>query len=335
VSLQSVSVVVPLYNEEENAPLMYEELKKVMETLDRDYELIFVDDGSTDQTLEVLVTSAKGDASVRIVEFRRNFGQTAAMAAGLEHTKNDIVITLDGDLQNDPAEIPKMIALLEQGYDLVAGWRKDRKDTFFSRRLPSMLANWLISKTTRVHLHDYGCTLKVMTGEIAREIKLYGEMHRFIPALADELGARITEIPVNHRERRFGTSKYGISRTIRVILDLLTVKFLLGYAKRPIHFFGTAGLASGVVGFLILSWLTFQKLFLGYSIGNRPLLSLGVMLGLVGVQFLMFGLLAEVLARTYHESQEKKVYVVRRVIEGNQPVELGISSSSLAVVNGR
>lgn len=317
-TMNGVSVVIPIYNEEENVSLLYQELKEVFLAMDTDYELIFVDDGSSDRTLEVLLAEAGNDSSVRIIEFRRNFGQTAAMAAGLEHSRYDIVVTLDGDLQNDPAEIPRMIEKLNEGYDLVAGWRKDRKDTFISRRLPSMLANWLISKSTRVHLHDYGCTLKVMRGDIAREIKLYGEMHRFIPALADERGAKIAELPVNHRERRFGTSKYGISRTIRVILDLLTVKFLLGYSKRPIHFFGTFGLGTAGFGSLILFYLLCQKFIFGMPIGNRPLLSFGVMFLLVGFQLLMFGLLAEVLARTYHESQQKKTYVVRRYIDGGR-----------------
>jgi glycosyltransferase involved in cell wall biosynthesis len=235
------------------------------------------------------------------------------MAAGFDHSRFDIVVTLDGDLQNDPREIPAMVRKLEEGYDLVAGWRKDRKDKFVSRRLPSMIANWLISKSTNVQLHDYGCTLKVMTGDIARGIKLYGEMHRFIPALAGEMGARIAEVPVNHRARRFGTSKYGISRTLRVILDLITVKFLLGYSKRPIHLFGTLGLMSGGLGGLILTVLTYQRMFQDIPMGNRPLLALGVMLVIIGLQFLVFGLIGEVLARTYYESQDKRIYVVRKV----------------------
>jgi glycosyltransferase involved in cell wall biosynthesis len=336
--MDGISVVIPLYNEEQNAPLVYDELTKVMASMVRPYELVFVDDGSTDGTLAELVKKAVLDSNVKVVEFRRNFGQTAAMAAGLDHTKYPIVVTMDGDMQNDPAEIPRMVATLEQGYDLVAGWRKDRQDKFWSRRLPSMIANGLISRTTRVHLHDYGCTLKVMTGEIARGIKLYGEMHRFIPALADEQGARITEIPVNHRERLYGTSKYGISRTVRVVLDLITVKFLLGYSKRPIHFFGTAGLGSGFLGFSILGILAFERLILRMPIGNRPMLTLGVMLSLIGIQFLMFGLLAEVLARTYHESQQKKIYSVRRVIEGGSTLDkdaLKGAVKHLNVVNGR
>jgi glycosyltransferase involved in cell wall biosynthesis len=257
----------------------------------------------------------QGDPCVKIIEFRRNFGQTAAMAAGFDHTTYDIVVAMDGDLQNDPREIPKMVAKLKEGYDLVAGWRKDRKDKFVSRRLPSMIANWVISKSTNVRLHDYGCTLKVMTGEVARGIKLYGEMHRFIPALADELGAKITEVPVNHRERKHGVSKYGISRTFRVVLDLITVKFLLGFSKRPIHLFGGVGMVSGGLGAAMLALAIYERLFNHVPMGNRPVMVLGVMLVLIGLQFLVFGLLAEVLARTYYESQDKRIYVLRRVIE--------------------
>lgn len=313
--MHGISIIVPVYNEEENAAECYRELSDVMRRFGAPYELIFVDDGSRDHTIQNLVAVGGRDPNLRIVEFRRNFGQTAAMAAGLDHSRYDVVVTMDGDLQNDPNEIPKMVETLAQGYDLVAGWRKDRKDKWLSRRLPSMIANWLISRTTNVRLHDYGCSLKVMSGEIARGIRLYGEMHRFIPALAEEIGARVCEVPVNHRARRFGTSKYGISRTFRVILDLITVKFLLGYSKRPIHLFGSVGLISGVSGFLLLGLITFERMFKHIPMGNRPLLALGVMLVLIGLQFLVFGLLAEILARTYYESQDKRIYSVRRVIE--------------------
>lgn len=310
-----ISIVIPVYNEELNVANSYFEVRSVMEKLGEEYEIIFVDDGSKDKTVENLTEAAKGDSRLKIIQFRRNFGQTAAMSAGFDNTKYDVVVALDGDLQNDPNEIPKMLTILRQGYDVVAGWRKDRKDKFVSRRLPSMIANWLISKITNVRLHDYGCTLKVMNGEIARGIRLYGEMHRFIPALADEMGARITEVPVNHRERVAGKSKYGISRTFRVILDLLTVKFLLGFARRPIHLFGTVGMASGVAGFMMLTWITFERLFNHVPMGNRPLLALGVMLVMIGLQFLVFGLLAELLTRTYYESQKKNTYVIKRIIE--------------------
>jgi glycosyltransferase involved in cell wall biosynthesis len=313
--MEGISVVVPVYNEEENVAECYRELTAVLAKMDEEYEIIFVDDGSRDCTIRNLVAAAAGDPRLRIIEFRRNFGQTAAMAAGFEHTRYSIVVPIDGDLQNDPSEIPRMAAKLREGYDLVAGWRRDRQDKFLSRRLPSMLANRLISYSTNVKLHDYGCTLKAMRGEIARGIKLYGEMHRFIPALAAEMGAKIVEIPVNHRERRFGTSKYGISRTLRVVLDLLTVKFLLGYSKRPIHLFGTVGLITGACGGFMLLLAIYQRMIHSVPMGNRPLMVLGVMMSLVGLQFMVFGLLAELLARTYYESQNKRTFVVRRIIE--------------------
>lgn len=322
--MEGISVVVPVYNEEENVVSCYEEVSSILKRMKREYEVIFVDDGSTDNTVSKLLEVAGNDSHLRIVEFRRNFGQTAAMAAGFDSSRYSIVVALDGDLQNDPAEIPKMVNKLEEGYDLVAGWRKNRKDRFISRKLPSKIANWLISKLTRVKLHDYGCTLKVIDGELARSIRLYGEMHRFIPALADEMGARIAELPVNHRPRLAGKSKYGISRTVRVILDLLTVKFLLGFSKRPIHLFGTVGLLAGAAGFFLLAYLSYQRLLLSVPMGNRPLMSLGVMLVIIGLQFVVFGLLAEVLARTYYESQDKKTYAIRRIFEiGDGPMETG------------
>ncbi len=314
--MRGVSVVIPVYNEQENVAEGFREVSGVLRTVGLPYEIIYVDDGSRDATVATLLESAGNDPHLRLVQLRRNFGQTAAMAAGFDHTQYDIVIALDGDLQNDPKEIPQMIAKLEEGYDLVCGWRKDRQDKFLSRRLPSIIANRLISWATDVRLHDYGCTLKAMTGEIARGLRLYGEMHRFIPALANEMGARIVEVPVNHRERKFGKSKYGISRTVRVVLDLITVKFLLGYSKRPIHLFGLVGALSGIFGVGLLALLTYQRFVDHQPMGNRPLLSLGVMMVIIGLQFLVFGLLAEVLARTYYESQSKKTYVVRRVFTG-------------------
>lgn len=323
-----VSVVIPVYNERQNVPLCYRELRGVLEGCADVFEIIFIDDGSSDGSVEQLRDIAKGDSRVRVIEFRRNFGQTAAMAAGFDHSRYSYVVALDGDLQNDPREIPRMIEKLQEGFDLVAGWRKDRKDPFLSRKLPSRIANWVISKFTRVQLHDYGCTLKALRGDVARGIRLYGEMHRFIPALAAEMGARITEIPVNHRPRQYGASKYGISRTIRVILDLLTVKFLLGYSKRPIHLFGTAGLGCGALGMLLLSYMTYQKLVNAVSMGNRPLLLLAVMLVLIGLQFVVFGLLAEVLARTYYESQDKKIYVIRQITSNDSSSVASLCSDS-------
>ncbi len=310
--MRGISVVIPVYNEQENIAPCVEELFKVLQSTGEVFEIIFIDDGSSDSTVEVIQNVAATMNGIHLIEFRRNFGQTAAMAAGFDHAQYEFVIPMDGDLQNDPSEIPKMIAKIDEGYDLVAGWRKDRQDSYLSRKLPSALANSLISWATGVELHDYGCTLKVIRREVAQGIKLYGEMHRFIPALAAEYGAKIVEMPVNHRPRIHGTSKYGISRTIRVVLDLLTVKFLLGYSKRPIHLFGPVGLLSGAIGFAVLSWMTVGKVFFGIPMGSRPLLFLGILLVLVGVQFLVFGLLAEVLARTYYESQSKPIYTIRQ-----------------------
>jgi glycosyltransferase involved in cell wall biosynthesis len=236
------------------------------------------------------------------------------MAAGIDHAEGELMVTLDGDLQNDPAEIPQMIEKIDEGYDLVAGWRKNRQDKMLSRRLPSILANRLISRTTHVQLHDYGCTLKVFRADVARSLQLYGEMHRFIPALAAQIGVKIAEVPVNHRPRIHGVSKYGISRTFRVLLDLLTVQFFLSFATRPLHMFGSMGFAAGGLGSVMLAVLGFEKFFMGVSIGSRPLLLIGVMLVLIGFQFICFGLLAEVMVRIYHEAQDKKTYAVRDVL---------------------
>ena len=314
-SKRLISLVIPLYNEEGNVDQLYNEISRVVEASNLNAEFVFVDDGSKDNTVENLYSIAGHDPRAKIVCLRRNFGQTAAMAAGFDHADGDIVITLDGDLQNDPIEIPKLIAKIDEGYDLVAGWRKDRQDKMLSRKIPSMLANRLISKTTNVQLHDYGCTLKAFTKEVAKGLQLYGEMHRFIPALAAQMGVRIAEVPVRHRPRIHGTSKYGISRTFRVLLDLLTVRFFLGFATRPLHMFGALGFASGGLGTFLLAMLTFQRFFMHMPIGNRPMLLISVMLILIGLQFFCFGILAEVLARTYHESQNKKTYVVRKVLQ--------------------
>ncbi|MCL4151627.1 UNVERIFIED_CONTAM: hypothetical protein GTU68_040623 [Idotea baltica] len=285
-----------------------------------DCEFILVDDGSTDETVSRLKEVSASDPRMVVVELRRNFGQTAAMAAGFDYATGEVIATLDGDLQNDPAEIPRMIKKLDEGYDLVAGWRKDRKDKMLSRRIPSMLANKLISKLTKVELHDYGCTLKVCRSEVAKNINLYGEMHRFIPAVAAQMGIRMAELPVNHRARVHGTSKYGISRTFRVLLDLLTVFFFLSFSTKPLHMFGAVGFLSGACGGLILSVMTLQRAFMEIPMGNRPMLLLGVMLVILGLQFLCFGLLAEIMVRTYHESQGKKIYAVRNVFRGTSPI---------------
>lgn len=316
-----LSIVLPLLNEEENIPLLYGELKEVLNSMEEEHEIIFIDDGSTDTSLSLLQDIQKEDSGVVVVSFRKNFGQTAAMSAGFDYAKGDVIVTMDADLQNDPHDIPMMISKIREGYDVVTGWRFDRKDKFLSRRLPSIIANKIISSTTGVNLHDYGCTLKAFRKEVIKNVKLYGEMHRFIPAIASGMGISFTEVKVNHRPRRFGTSKYGISRTIRVILDLMTVKFLLSYSTRPIQIFGLIGLSSGGLGFLLALIMTFQRQFMGIGLSNRPLLFLAVLLMFIGVQFITMGLLAELQARTYHESQNKPIYFVRNVFRKGQKPE--------------
>ncbi len=309
-----LSLVIPIYNEEENIPLLYAEIKEVLDSTNYTYELICVDDGSSDRSVAVLEQLSKEDDRVVVVELRRNFGQTAAMSAGFDHASGEIIVSMDGDLQNDPHDIPNMIAKMNEGFDIVTGWRHDRKDPFISRKLPSIIANKLISWITGVRLHDYGCTLKAFRHEVTDNIRLYGEMHRFIPAIASGMGISFTEVKVNHRARRFGTSKYGISRTIRVVLDLLTVKFLLSYATRPLHVFGTVGVVSSGIGFLMALIMTLQRFFAAVPLADRPLLLLAVLLIFMGVQFITMGLLAELVVRTYHESQKKPIYYVRSII---------------------
>ncbi|NOX61932.1 MAG: glycosyltransferase family 2 protein [Chloroflexi bacterium] len=310
-----ISVVIPLYNEEESIDELYRQLTAVLEDYGRSYEVIVVDDGSRDRSFERLQAIHKRDPRWRIVRFRRNFGQTAAFAAGFDMARGDVVVTIDADLQNDPADIPRLMAKIDEGYDIVSGWRVNRRDKFLSRRLPSLVANRLISRATNVHLHDYGCSLKAYRNEVVKNIDLYGELHRFIPALASGMGVRVTEVPVNHRAREHGQSKYGISRTFRVMLDLITVSFLLSYGTRPIHVFGGVGLLSMAVGVLLGVYLTFVKFVGGQDIGTRPLLLLAVLLILVGVQMVGMGLLGELIVRTYFESQNKPIYFIREVLE--------------------
>ncbi|MAF94217.1 MAG: glycosyltransferase [Rhodospirillaceae bacterium] len=307
----SLSVILPVFNEVANIEAVYSELALAIEQIPGNKQIIFVDDGSSDGTSELLTKIAERDNQVVVITFRRNFGQTAAMAAGFDYSKGDVVVTMDADLQNDPNDIPSLIEKMEEGYDLVAGWRFDRKDGFVLRRLPSMLANRLISWTTDVKLHDYGCTLKAFRKEVIKSIDLYGEMHRFIPAIASWMGIRLTELKVNHRPRIAGSSKYGISRTVRVVLDLITVKYLLSYSSRPLQLFGLLGLLSGGAGVLITSYLVFIKLFLDQAIGGRPMLIFGIFLMFMGLQFITVGLLGEMQTRIYHETQRKAVYVVR------------------------
>jgi glycosyltransferase involved in cell wall biosynthesis len=310
-----LSVVIPIRNEAPNLRALYDELVTTLGAWGRPFELVIVDDGSTDDSFRILADLQANDPRLRVIRFRRNFGQTAAFAAGFRHARGRLIATADGDLQNDPRDLPRMVDLIDQGHDIVCGWRKDRKDTFLTRRLPSVLANRLISWATGVQLHDYGCSLKVFRAEVVKPLKLYGEMHRFLPAIASELGVSIAEVVVNHRARQHGTSKYGLSRTIRVILDLVTVKFLLSYSTRPLQIFGLIGGVMLFGGLAVSAYLAYVRLFAYQSIANRPLLLLGVLLIFTGVQLVTIGLLAEVQSRTYHESQDKPVYVIREIRE--------------------
>jgi glycosyltransferase involved in cell wall biosynthesis len=305
------SIVVPIYNEQENIAELYRSITTALDALCREYEIILVDDGSTDHSFSELQRIAAEDARVKVIRFRRNFGQTAAMSAGFDAACGAIIIPMDGDLQNDPADIPRLIARIHEGYDVVSGWRRDRKDTFVSRKVPSMLANALISYLTGVHLHDYGCTLKAYRREVLEGINLYGEMHRFVPALASQYGAKVAELPVNHFPRLHGVSKYGISRTLRVVLDLMTVKFLLAYSTKPIQLFGRWGVYTIMAGIGSGGMTLYMKLFEHLSMNRNPLLILTAFLLFMGIQFIVLGLLGELNARTYFESQGKPIYVVR------------------------
>ncbi len=309
-----VSLVIPVYNEEENLPLLFQSVQKEMQELKTTWEVIFVDDGSRDNSQNVLGELVKKDPKhVRVVIFRRNFGQTAAIAAGIDHSQGETIVLLDADMQNDPADIPMLLAKLDEGYDLVSGWRKDRKDNRFTRTIPSNLANGLISWVTGVHLHDYGCTLKAYRREALSGFHLYGEMHRFIPVFAYSIGAKITELPVRHHPRKFGVAKYGLERTVKVILDLFTVKFLLDYSHKPMRLFGGAGTILMLVGAVDLLYL-FIRRFFGIPASTSPLLMIGVMLVIMGFQAVLMGLIAELLARTYHESQSKPTYTIRAIL---------------------
>lgn len=312
-----LSVIVPVFNEEESLPRLVPEIHAALRPTGFSYEIVLVDDGSRDRSFEVLQGLAAEDPSLVVVQFRRNFGQTAAMQAGLDHARGDLVALMDADLQNDPADIPKMIAELRAGdLDLIAGWRADRQDTFINRKLPSIIANRIISSTTKVRLHDYGCTLKVMTRDVAKSLRLYGEMHRFIPVIANWFGARMKEVKVNHRARQFGTSNYGIGRTVRVVLDLLVVRFLQVWLVKPMQVFGKWGFVSGFLGLATCLWLALQKFIYGTPLADRPLLLLGVLLIVVGIQLVSLGLVADVMARTYHEAQDKRPYSVRSLVQG-------------------
>ena len=311
----SLSIIIPVFNEEENIPHLVKGLKTALAGIKTDYEVIFIDDGSTDYTLEVLKDIHKAGNNIKIIEFRRNFGQTAAISAGFDYSQGDVIITMDGDLQNDPEDVPLLLKKISEGYDIVSGWRADRKDPFFTKKLPSKISNWLASKLTGVKLHDFGCTLKAFRREVVENINLYGEMHRYIPALASWMGISIAEVKVRHHPRQYGRSKYGIARLMRGMLDLITVKFLLSYSTRPLQLFGIPGILSFLAGFVIGAYLTFEKLFFGISLADRPLLLLAVLLIFLGVQFITTGLLGEIITRTYYEVQGKPIYAVKEIVE--------------------
>ncbi len=315
-----LSIVIPVFNERENLPLLHQALTEALGSCRLPWEAVLVDDGSTDGSAEILERLAQEDPEhIRVVFLRRNFGQTAALAAGIDHAQGDILVLMDADLQNDPRDIPRLLDKLDQGYDVVSGWRKDRQDAFLTRTLPSRLANALISWVTGVHLHDYGCTLKAYRREVLQGFRLYGEMHRFIPAYAASVGARITEIPVQHHPRKYGKAKYGLERTLKVLLDLFTVKFLLSYFHKPIYLFGGVGMLLILPSALMLIFLILRRIFWGVALFTSPLFQLSLMFVILGFQAVLMGLIAELLVRTYHEAQGKPTYTVRRVL--NLPSE--------------
>jgi glycosyltransferase involved in cell wall biosynthesis len=318
-AVNSVSVVIPVYNEHESLLLLHEGLHAALDRGDRAWEVVFVDDGSQDSSLEVLETLAWEDPEhTRVVAFRRNFGQTAAITAGIDYAEGEVIVLMDADMQNDPADIPMLLDKIDEGYDLVSGWRMKRKDTFITRTLPSRIANKIISWATGVHLHDYGCTLKAYRREVITGFRLYGEMHRFIPAYAGQVGARITEVPVRHHERKFGATNYGLDRTIKVVLDLFTVKFLLSFGNKPIYLFGGTGMAMMGVGGIGYIYLAIRKFILGGGVVETPYFLISTMMLILGFQSVLMGLVAELLVRTYHESQAKPTYSVRSVMLGER-----------------
>ncbi len=316
----NLSLVIPVYNEVENLPLLFDAIYNSMGTIShKTWEAILVDDGSQDKSLSVLKEFAQKDSGhIRVISFRRNFGQTAAIAAGLDYAQGEIIVLLDADMQNDPADIPKMLAKLDEGFDLVSGWRKSRKDNAVTRNFPSMIANWIISRVTGVHLHDYGCTLKVYRRDVLEGFRLYGEMHRFIPVYASSVGAKITEMPINHYPRKFGKTKYGLERTAKVVLDLFTVKFLVAYSSKPIYLFGGTGGFLMIVSTITMIYLLIRRLFFFISVTGSPLFLVSTMFFILGFQSMLMGLIAELLVRTYHESQRKPTYTVRTMINLKQ-----------------
>jgi len=310
-----ISVIIPIYNEEGNLAELHEKLSDVLASIAKSYEIVFIDDGSTDDSFRILKEINTEDRNVKVVRLRRNFGQSAALKAGFDYAKGDTIVTMDGDLQNQPEDIPSLLRKLDEGYDIVSGWRADRKDPFLTKKLPSKLSNWLASKITGVKLHDFGCTLKAFRQEAVKNLDLYGEMHRYIPALASWRGVSIAELKVKHRPRQHGQSKYGIGRLIRGMLDLVTVKFLLSYSARPLQLFGLPGIISFFAGFIIGAYLAVEKFLFDTSLADRPLLLLAVLLVFVGVQFIIMGLLGEMTARMYYQVPGKSVYTVKEIIE--------------------
>jgi len=313
-NFRKISVVIPVYNEEDNVRPLYDKLKKVLESLETEYEIIFVNDGSTDKTQERLEEICRNDKRVKVIEFLKNFGQTPAMVAGIDHADGDVIITMDGDLQNDPEDIPNLLEKLSEGYDVVSGWRKERKDSI-TRVIPSKIANWLIGKITGVKIHDYGCTLKAYRSFALKNVNLYGELHRFIPAILSTIipPTKIAEIPVKHHPRIYGKSKYGFSRTLKVLVDLVLVWFLKKFMQKPIHLFGITGMIFLFIGVIPFVYLLCLKLA-GHSIGGRPLLIISVFFILFGLQMITTGIISEILLRIYYESQNKRPYVIRRTI---------------------
>ncbi len=317
-----LSVIIPVYNEEDNLPLLVDAVKSALKDISWPYEVVLVDDGSKDTSMDKLEQLAAGDPQhLRVVGLRRNFGQTAAIAAGIDHACGDVIVLMDADLQNDPTDIPAMLEKLEEGYDVVSGWRHRRQDAFITRTLPSNIANWLISQVTGVHLHDYGCTLKAYRREVITGFRLYGEMHRFIPVYANQVGARIIEMRVNHHARRFGKAKYGLERTAKVVLDLFTVKFLSSYGSKPIYLFGGFGMVMELISLITLLFLFFRRILAGVSVMESPLFITAIMVMIMGFQSIMMGLLAEMVMRTYHESQRKPTYTVRKMINVESRLE--------------
>ncbi len=337
--MPDLSVVIPVRNEAASLEELYRELTATLRAWGRPYEIIVVDDGSTDESFAILARLQAGDPRLKVIRFRRNFGQTAAFSAGFAHARGRLIATSDGDLQNDPADLPRLVETLERGYDIVCGWRRNRKDAFISRTIPSTIANRLISSATGVRLHDYGCSLKVFRAEVVKPLKLYGEMHRFLPAIASEQGVAIAEVEVNHRPRKHGRSNYGLSRTLRVILDLITVKFLLSYSTRPLQMFGLIGMPLALAGGAMIAWLVYLRIhatitgdWTDYTpIADRPVFMLGILGVFTGLQLLTLGLLAELQSRTYHESQNKPTYVIREVLEADAEVPEAASQGARGI----